>query len=222
MAGLLPSQRTHLYCAEYLAGDWAGRLEKIWAACGETATMSEDDWRFFKVRPGNLPVRRIAAMSHLLLRYRGEGIMAGLIGGPGEAAIDTGCHEMERALLVTAGSHKGLYGDSGQVDGSIFPALLGRGRAADIVVNVLLPFAVALGQAGSHPELAEQALEIYRNYPVLTENTLERHMRKQLGINRYLVNSARRQQGLLHIYKTLCSQGKCRECPIGRGELLTG
>jgi hypothetical protein len=41
-------------------------------------------------------------------------------------------------------------------------------------------------------------------------------MINQLGITRYLVNSAQRQQGLLHIYKTLCSQGKCDSCPLGK------
>jgi hypothetical protein len=33
----------------------------------------------FKIRPGNLPVRRIAAMSYLLLRYRDDGLPGGLI-----------------------------------------------------------------------------------------------------------------------------------------------
>jgi len=210
MAGLLPSQRTRPHHAYSGAEGWFDRLEKVWAACHETATMSEDDWHFFKVRPGNLPTCRIAAMCYLLLRFRGEGMLAGLIDRLGEAAIETGYREMERALLVTAEVDRGSHLGPG------LPALLGRGRAADIVVNVLLPFAAAWGRANSRPELAGKALEIYRHYPVLAQNTLERHMVNQLGIGRYLVNSAQRQQGLLHIYKNLCSQGKCHDCPIGR------
>lgn len=216
MAGLLPSQRAGPYHAVNLAEDWVARLEKIWVTCRETAAMSEDDWHFFKVRPGNLPTRRIAAMGYLLLRYRGEGMLAGLIDRLGEAAIEAGYREMERALLVTADGYWGRYLDFGLPGERGLPALLGRGRAADIVVNVLLPFAAAWGRANERPELAGKASEIYRHYPVLAENTLERHMVNQLGIGRYLVSTARRQQGLLHIYKTLCSQGKCHECPIGR------
>jgi hypothetical protein len=60
-----------------------------------------------------------------------------------------------------------------------------------------------------------KAFDLYRHYPKLAVNTIERHMRNQLGISRYLVNSAQRQQGLIHIYKTLCSQGECHLCPIG-------
>ncbi len=198
-----------------MADEWVGRLEKAWADCGETAAMSAADWRFFKVRPGNYPGRRIAAMSYLLLRYRGEGLLAGLINSLHEAAVDDGYRRLEQSLLVAADGYWGRYLDFGLPAGGIVPALLGRERAADIVVNVLLPFAAARGQVEEHPELAEKACGMYRRYPVLAENTLEKHMRKQLGIGRYLVNTARRQQGLIHIYKTLCSQGKCGDCPMG-------
>ncbi len=214
MAGLLPSQHTGTYHAAHYADNWVAGLERVWAGCRETVTMSEDEWQFFKVRPGNLPTRRIAAMCYLLLRYRREGLLNGLLGRLDEAAVEAGFREIERALLVTAGSHRGVGADSGLLGGSGFPALLGGGRAADIVVNVILPFTVVWGLANARPELAGKALEIYRHYPRLTENALERHMVNQLGIGRYMVSTARRQQGLLHIYKTLCSQGRCCECPL--------
>jgi hypothetical protein len=205
-AGLLPSQRSGKHGVSYREDNWLARLERVWAGCQEIIPMCEDDWYFFKVRPGNLPDRRIAAMCHLLLRYRNEGILAGLLGRLDEAAGETGYREIERALLITYGSCRGI--------GGCHPPLLGRGRAADIAVNVLLPFAVAWGRANARPELAGKAVEIYRCYPRLAENALERHMVRQLGTGRYMVSTARRQQGLLHIYKTLCSQGRCRQCPL--------
>jgi hypothetical protein len=214
MAGLLPSQRAGSYHAVNTSDEWVDRLEKAWAACGERATMSEDDWHFFKVRPGNSPTRRIAAMSYLLLRYREEGVLAGLIDRLGEAASDAGYREMERALLVAADGYWGRHLDFGLPGGRGNPALLGRGWAADIVVNVLLPFATAWGRANSRPELAVKTSEIYRHYPRLAENSLERHMVNQLGIGCYLVSSARRQQGLIHVYKNFCSQGRCHDCPL--------
>lgn len=216
VAGLLPSQRAGSYPADNCAGDWVNRLEEVWADCRETASMSPDDWHFFKIRPGNLPTRRIAAVSYLLLGYRAEGLLAGLIDRLGEANVVTGYREMERALLVAAEGYWGAYLDFGLPGRGCLPALLGRGRAADIVVNVLLPFAAVWGRVSMRPELGVKACETYRHYPMLAENTLERHMVKQLGIGRYLVSTARRQQGLLHIYKTFCSQGKCRDCPLGQ------
>jgi hypothetical protein len=212
-AGLLPSQRVARHQADNHADEWADRLESTWAAGGETIPMSIDDWRFFKVRPGNYPSRRIAAMSHLLLRYREKGLLAGLEGSFKEAA-ENGDRRLEQALLVGLDGYWGCHLDFGLWGGGIVPALLGRERAANIVVNVLLPFAFTRGRATGQPELTEKAWEIYRDYPAPAGNALEKHMRQQLGIGRYFANSARRQQGLIHLYQTRCSQGKCQECPL--------
>ncbi len=216
MAGLLPSQRAGYRWDDSGVDEWVERLERAWGAYGETATMSADDWRFFKIRPGNFPGRRIAAMSYLLLRYRREGLLNGLIHEIEKASPDEKSSSLGRALLVAAEGYWGSHLDLGLPGRRSIPALLGMNRAEVIVVNVLLPFAVAWGQVNDCPGPAEKALEIYGRYPVLPENTLERHMRRQLGVSRYSVNSARRQQGLIHIYKTLCSQGKCDECPLNR------
>ncbi len=213
-AGLLPSP-----VGGYLMNDagnaWVGRLHRAWASLGQAATMSAGDWYSFKVRPGNFPRRRLAAMSYLLLRYRDEGLLKGLINGLEKAPSETGRGGLERLLLVVVEGYWRSNMDFGLPAGRFVPALLGESRAEVTVVNVLLPFATAWGQAASRPGLAEKASQIYRDYPALAENTLEKHMRRQLGISRCLVNSARRQQGLLHVYKTLCSQGKCSECPLG-------
>jgi hypothetical protein len=214
MAGLLPSQQEGRQPGDKIAEEWVGRLEKAWADSGDTAAMSAGAWRFLRIRPGNYPSRRIAAMSYLLLRYRGEGLLAGLIDSFNRAAADDGYHHLERCLLVAADGYWGRYLDFGLPAGRAVPALLGMARASDIVVNVLLPFVAARGDAGAHAGLSGRAIEIYRSYPTLAENTLEKHMKRQLGLSRYLINTARRQQGLLHIYKTLCSQGKCRDCPM--------
>jgi hypothetical protein len=214
-AGLLPSQQAGWPPPGRMADEWVGRLENAWADSGETAAMSAADWRFFKVRPGNYPSRRIAAMSYLMLRYRGQGLLAGLINSLHEAVVGDRCCCLEPSLLVAADGYWERYLDFGLPAGGIVPALLGRERAADIVVNVLLPFAAARGRAEEHLELSEKAFDMYHRNPVLAENTLEKHMRKQLGLGRYLVNTARRQQGLIHIFKTLCSQGKCGDCPVG-------
>jgi hypothetical protein len=213
-AGLLPSQRFKRYGAGK-RDEWIDRLEKVWISSRRTAKMSEDDWHLFKVRPSNFPTRRIAAMSHLLLRYRCKGILEGLVSKLYQAPVETGCHGLEQALQVTNDGYWANHLDFGMSSGMSAPALIGEGRAADIVVNVILPFATAWGRLTARSELAIKAFDLYRHHPRLSVNTVERHMKKQLGINRYQVDSAQRQQGLIHIYKTLCSKGKCDNCPLG-------
>lgn len=212
--GLLPSQRSKWNQPD-TDDRWINELESIWASSRLSAAMSVNDWHLFKVRPNNLPQRRIAAMSHLILRYREVGILVEAVSKLGETESGSGHHRLERMLVVTTDGYWASHFDFGLPDRLRMPTLLGDRRAADIVVNVLLPFAFAWGKITSEPELPRKALELYYCYPRLITNTLERQMRDQLGLNSESVNSARRQQGLIQIYKTLCSQGKCEHCHLG-------
>jgi hypothetical protein len=83
-----------------------------------------------------------------------------------------------------------------------------------MIVNVVLPFLLAWAVAEAAGEIADRALLMYRQHPPLAANSLQRHMSSQLSLTPPILNSACRQQGLLHIYKTLCTQGLCGECPF--------
>jgi len=214
-AGLLPSQRPNWHQRKKIDDKWAEKLESLWVSSCQTEVMSVNDWHLFKVRPNNLPIRRIVAMSYLALRYREQGIFEGVINRIREAPINKGHYELEKALLIITNGYWASHFDLGCSSRVGIPTLLGGRRASDIVVNVLLPFAFAWGKFNSQLELVKKALELYCGYPRLEVNTVERHMSKQLGLNSDLVSSAQRQQGLIHIYNTLCSQGKCDCCPLG-------
>ena len=209
-AGLLPSQRGGIFPACAQMDDWEARLENLWANSGERAGMSAADWCFFKVRPGNHPVRRLSAMSYLLLRNRQKGLLSGLQEALREATVEKSIYSLEQALLAVPDSYWGCHLDFGVTPLGPVPALIGKGRASAIVINVLLPFAYATGPAGQR----EKIMSIYRFYNAPAENSLVTHMRKQLGISRPFIATARRQQGLIHLYKTFCSQGRHEECPF--------
>ncbi len=160
--------------------------------------MSADDWCLFKVRPNNSPVRRLIAMSYLLVRYREKGLLGGLLGLVEEILENGGCRELEKGL---------------QVD------FLGGGRAADITVNVLLPISLAWSRQMASPGLGKSVIGLFLRYPKTATNSVEKHLSGQLGLDKSIVNTAAKQQGLIHIYKTLCTQGKCRECRLGDFEV---
>ncbi len=216
-AGLLPSQRQNRH-REYQDDEWADKLEGLWASSPGTKALSEDDWHLFKVRPNNFPLRRIAAMSYLILRYRERGMVEQVVGMIKEAPVSGGHLRLERGLGVTAHGYWASHFDFGLDSRTNNPTLLGRWRAADIVVNVLLPFVLAWSKLNSQPGVEEKTFKLYGGYPRLAVNTVERHMIKQLGLNISVVNSAQCQQGLIHIYNTLCIQGKCNSCRLSQPE----
>ena len=211
-AGLLPSQRPDWHLGN--DNKWVDKLEGLWVSSGQTRAMSSNAWHLFKVRPSNFPIRRIVAMSYLILRYKQKGILAESVNMVSEVAISKSHHRLEQWLMVTANDYWASHFDFGSGCGIKAPTLLGSRRAADIVVNVVLPLACAWSQVNPHSELERKAVDLYRSYPRLAVNAVERHMKHQLGLNSSLVNSARRQQGLIHIYNTFCTQGRCNCCGL--------
>jgi hypothetical protein len=215
-AGLLPSQRPNKCPENRLDDKWIDNLERLWASWHRTEVMSADDWQLFKVRPNNSPIRRIVAMSYLMLRCREVGIVERLVNMVKETPLRQGHSNLENGLLVTASGYWASHFDFDVGSRIGTPTLLGSQRAADITVNVLLPFLVAWSRFTSQLELGENSLDLYHHYPRLTVNTIERHMRRQLRLGGSLVNSARRQQGLIHLYNAWCTQGRCNSCPLGQ------
>ena len=213
-AGLLPSQRQSGYQENKPDDKWIDRLERRWASYRYTETMSPNAWHLFKVRPNNSPIRRLAAMSYLTLRYRRKGIFEELVNTVKEVPLSKGYYGLEEGLTVTSNGYWASHFDFGLASRIRKQTLLGSWRAADIAVNVLLPFILAWSQLTSQPELAKKALNLYYHYPKLAANSVERQMREQLELSSNLVSSARRQQGLIHIYHTLCTQGRCNCCPL--------
>jgi hypothetical protein len=158
-------------------------------------------------------------MSYLILRYRGKGIFEELINLVKEVPTSQGYHRLEKGLVVTTNGYWASHFDFGSGSRIRNQSLIGSRRADDIVVNVLLPFTLAWSKVASQPELERKALDLYRHYPKLAVNSVERHMSNQLGLSSNLVDSAQRQQGLIHIYNTLCTQGKCNCCPLSQLEV---
>ena len=93
-------------------------------------------------------------------------------------------------------------------------SMIGPDRAAEIVINVLLPFAHAWGKYKKDNLLKDKTLTLYHHFHKTPTNGIEKHMFEQFTLKRKAINSACQQQGLLHIYRTLCIQGKCSECKL--------
>jgi len=153
----------------------AGR--KIFAAA-----MNKGEWHLFRVRPANHPLRRIAGAASILDRFLEPGLPIGL----GEIVRGLSPARLTGALCVPSGAG---------------PAFVGQGRARDLAVNAVLPFMHAWAEVSNEGPGSDGALALYHRFPRLGDNELVREMAAQLlpvGWHK-VVNTARRQQGLLHL-----------------------
>lgn len=208
-AGLLPFQRG-LEAGE----EWPAWLERLWEVSALEPQLAYDDWSC-GVRPENHPVRRIAGLASLVVRSLPEGLVGWAL-APLEQAT---CASVEparcwRILVQEAGSYWRQHFDFGRAGRRLSPSLVGQERATEMAVNGVLPFAYAYGQVQDNEALSKLAKHAYWLLPSPGTNQITRHMERQLGVARHgLASTARRQQGMLHLFHNYCTRGRCGSCP---------
>jgi len=161
-------------------------------------------------RPANHPARRLAGATRLLVRYVEGGLLGSLL-----VAVRAGPNALTDALQVQADGfwrdHYNLTSKSVRLPAG----LIGPGRAGELAVNIVLPLALAWGEGHGDAPLAEATVAAYRRYPRTSSYGLLRPLSAALG-NRAIAG-ARRQQGMLHIFRRYCRQGGCADgggCPL--------
>ena len=153
------------------------------------------EWHTFRVRPANHPRRRIAGAARLLARC------AELEGAEAERPEE--CLVRALAEVVAAGAPASLTAAlTVKPEEGKGAALVGADRARDLAVNVVLPFCHAWSGGG---DSSANALALYKKFPRLQANEITREMSDQLMPPQWatVVNSARRQQGLIHLHRQL-------------------
>jgi len=211
-AGLLPSQR---WQEKFAREKEVQELEQIWQSVGKKVkTMKEGDWIFSHIYPNNSPVRRIIAQSYLLERYCEEKLLAGMLQLVKGAPLPGGHRVLENSLTVAGDGYWQDHFDFDVRSKTKISALLGNSKAGEIAVNVILPFTFSWGELANEEKLTEHAIELYRNYPKLAENCITRHMKKQFGLKEPFDFTACHQQGLIHIFRNYCREGRCSQCPL--------
>ena len=150
--------------------------------------MAGTEWHCFRVRPANHPRRRIAGAARLLARFLEPGLLKGLR----TVAAVAPPRALTRALSVASDTSQG-------------PAYIGEDRARDLAVNVALPLFHSMASSQGQPDEAEGCLKLYRQFGKLQGNDLTREMTEQLLPAGWagVVDSARRQQGLVYLHHLL-------------------
>jgi hypothetical protein len=227
-AGLLPSQRPDLTARDWVTSDYIEDVERLWQANAPALSLSLhksaiEGWQWDRTRPANSPPRRLAAMSRLLARYAWTRGGSGFSGSfldimdtfePSELA-----KEWSGMLAVPGDGYWAGHSDFGRPLAGLDKedvALLGSSRAADMLVNILLPLSLAYADTHGKPHLRTKAQALYAAFPRLAENKITKAMADEAfgPRKRSAAKTARHQQGLLHLYRLYCEARRCYECPI--------
>ena len=92
---------------------------------------------------------------------------------------------------------------------------LGTALAHEMIVNVIVPFALSYATCAEQDELLTATGQLWDRLPAGRGNAVIRHTVEQTcGPHRVPVRTARAEQGLLHIQRTGCAEMRCYECPV--------
>ena len=225
VAGLLPSQREKPLPPETMDDPGIVALENQWRTSEYAELpprMTEAQWRFTG-RPLNHPVRRIAAMAQLIHRCQGSLMMYFLpicekvATADTKRALQTIQTELRAHLMLEPTGYWDQHSNFG-LESTRKTALLGRGRAIDIIINKILPIAYIWAVEADSQQLQEAVLRLYSAGTKSTGNKIIRKIDKQIFTEaqqmRHLEPTAKIEQGIIRLYKNYCADQLCDLCPI--------
>lgn len=216
VAGLLPSQDPKLSIKDEESIHYISTVEQLWkeikSSIGITP-MNKEEWQFFRLRPSNFPTRRLAGASYILARFVKLGLLEtflkifyGLKNRP-----DQIINELEKLFVCKT---EGYWANHYLFEESKIlrtqSTLIGQDRARDITVNIVLPSILAYAEEIEDSQLKITLLQVYRQYPKLASNQIINNMKKLIRVN--FINTASRQQGLIHLYQMYCRNKECNRC----------
>lgn len=243
---------------DWAAGVYVDELERRWQwlereiKAGATFTpLSQSDWTFARLRPPNHPARRIAGLARFIARLPANSeseILEWLTGKLFAGSPEEQCHQLNAAFRIALDDYASESGQfwvrrfdfapraimAGEDARGAGVDLIGFDRAADITVNVVLPFLYAYACDQRNLELESRIQAAYRAHSKLGTNEMVENVARQvfrpwlekpgevilsgklvkkLTVGR-LIETACRQQGLIYLHHHFCATQDYAACPL--------
>ena len=227
-AGLLPSQDPSFdwrRVKDENSKSYVERLEQVWQEFYSRLgikPMERSEWLFFRLRPSNFPTRRLVGAGMILQRFFEKGILKKILtivqAFPDENQKVV--REIEKCFICKArgywANHYRFEEGIAELETENSVTLIGQNRAREIVINILLPVLYAFAEMSEDSRLKIKITRIFQVYPKTVTNSIIDRMTKILLAEgketRKLINSASRQQGMIHLYKLYCRRKECARC----------
>ena len=230
VSGLLPSQSQQKIEWNEVDRKFVERLESVWESTEQhkkPTRMTAEQWHFAKMRPANYPSRRIPAIAQIISHCQDTLMMDFL------PLIESAATANQRTLARIRRELQGRltpaplgYWEDHSHFGKGIPqrgtALIGTGRASDIIVNILLPIVLVWAEQAQSPKLTDAVQRLYDSYPKLQENRITQQIEAQIFSQEQPIKlispSAKKQQGAIYLDGNFCSSKLCDLCPIIEGD----
>lgn len=176
-------------------------------------------------RPTNTPLRRLAAISHLINKSKQSDLWTSLYSSLNSLAnLKNSNINYNKLLSLLSKPFKNIYDPYWNTrfifDMPIFKRtqkLIGEERTYAIILNAFIPVMYAYSEYSKNIALNDLILNLYKNFPIIENNFITRYMIKRLRLSAQITKEgAIYQQGLYGIFELFCNNvfGSCRNCPL--------
>ncbi|MBD3184895.1 DUF2851 family protein [Candidatus Poribacteria bacterium] len=220
LSGLTPHPEDKINSFDTETNMHISHLWNLWdqnAARFEYNPMNSDKWEFCGVRPDNFPTIRLAGMSFILADKRDKSLLDKFIYTFKKSKTNDIIKNMRVILMPASKGYWGRYYNFGKIRKKEPSVLIGHNRADDMIINIVLPALFNHAKIIQDKDLQQNIISLYRSYKKIQDNRITRKacMEFLTGKNyKKIINSAIRQQGLIHIQKTYCNLNNCASCPV--------
>jgi hypothetical protein len=201
--------------------EYIDKVKEIWNSFKgdlNPERLARHDWTFYGLRPQNFPTVRIAYGSQLVLNIVRKGLFKSVISVLNRHAMKP--HKVHKDLVLLflpeTDDYWNLHYDFGK-ESKKKNVLLGMQRLDDIIINVVLPFALLYSIIFNMSDVRSNVHNIFRDLKINPENSVLRVLETQLlndfGIK---INSPSMEQGSIQLYNFYCTRERCKECDIGK------
>ncbi len=227
VAGLLPRHVTKDDFDEETSAYIGGSLEaweRIAEKCGFEQTIGSDEWKLAGSRPANFPAGRLAGLSYFLSTYLESDLERVFPRILEECPVDGKVREIRKWINAVSNLFSSPADDYwawryalGGKKLAKPRKLIGKERVELILVNIILPFALARAQSRKNKREEEIARRIFRVMPSTAQNSVVRLMAQRMcgGIAaNELARGSIRRQGLTQVYTDFCTvnEQRCEAC----------
>jgi len=212
------------------AAEYVDSLRGRWAELRDgfpDGGMDAKQWVFSGSRPVNFPTRRIAAAAAFLSEHLERGLLDALL-----SCLPPETGRLRQKDIVAArksfeslftGAEGGFWQTRCTFTGKRMArsvALVGKDRAALILVNVVVPVLLLRARKNNDAGLEHLLHSMYANLPRLPSTSVEASMIQRIFAGdeqaAKIISNARRQQGLYQVFKDFCEKDDrgCRRCAL--------
>jgi hypothetical protein len=196
-------------------------LRNVWTFCrpyykGEM--LNSADWQFLRLRPENFPTVRLAGAALLVpklmrksfFKYAVQIIKGNILSVRERYVI------LESFLTVHSEGFWSTHYRFGEKARKKVKTLIGAERAAEIILNAVLPICLLYARLFKDTALRDGAMAMVEECPPAGDYAATEIIERQLIKNRFKLDSAMLHQGTLQLYKFYCVEGRCSECAVGK------